>query len=123
MSFERLAELKARWLPVYLVILVVVVLLAVHFAMMYFLTGNTGYANLAVITGLAVYFFYVNFDRLRKLKIERRRLVEIVSCSACGFREERDHESGDHVFKVKGECPKCRGELVVTAVFSLKEQK
>jgi len=123
MSYEKLAELKARWLPVYLILLVVVVLLVIHFVVMYFMTGNAIYANLAVLTGLAIYFFYVGFDRLRKMKIERKRLLEVISCSSCGFREERDHEVGDYVFKEKGPCPKCGAPLLVTAIFSVVERR
>jgi hypothetical protein len=121
-SFEKLAEMKARWLPVYLVLLIAVALLAAHFVIMYFLTGNAGYANLALLSAFAIYFLYTGLDRLRKLKITRTRLVEVVSCDACGFREERDFEAGDYVFKPKGACPKCGGPLAVTAVYSLKEQ-
>lgn len=121
-SFEKLAELKARWLPVYLILLIAVALLAVHFVTMYFVTGNPSYANLALLSAFAIYFLYTGFDRLRKLKIARTRLVEVVSCDSCGFKEEREFEVGDYVFKPKGACPKCGGPLVVAAIYSLKEQ-
>ena len=123
MSFERMAELKSRWLPVYFVLLVVVALLVLHFVLMYFLTGKSGYANLAVVTAFAAYFVYASFDRLRKIKIERRRVIEVVSCTACGFQQEKDHEIGDYVMKSKGQCPKCGGQLVVSAIFSVREQQ
>jgi len=122
-SAERLAELKARWLPVYLVLLVAVALLVIHLALMYLLTGNSAYVNLALLSALALYFLYANFDRLRKLRVERRRLVEVLACGACGYREERDHESGDYVLKEKGACPRCGGTLIVAAIFSLREQQ
>lgn len=123
MSAEKMAELKARWLPVYLILLLVAVLLAIHFIVMYVITGNAIYANLAVFTGFAIYFFYVGFDRLRKMKIEKKRFLEVVSCSSCKFREEREHEVGDYVFKEKGQCPKCGGQLLVTAIFSITERR
>lgn len=121
MSSERIAELKARWLPVYLVLLVAVALLIAHFVALYAMTGKTGYANMAVLTALAGYFLYINFDRLRKIKVERRRVVELVSCPSCGFREERGLEAGDYISAAKGPCPKCGSQLVVEAIYSVRE--
>jgi|YelNatPaOPRAMG01_1025707.scaffolds.fasta_scaffold51178_1 predicted nucleic-acid-binding Zn-ribbon protein len=122
MSYEKMAEMKARWIPVYLVLIVAAALVAAHFIIMYFMTGNSGYANLALLTAFAIYFLYTGLDRLRKLKITRMRFIEVVTCEACGFREEKELETGDYIFKQKGPCPKCGGPLTVTAIYSLREQ-
>lgn len=122
MSAEKLAEMKARWLPVYFVLLVAVALLTLHFIIMYAMTGNSAYANLALLTAFAMYFVYTGFDRLRKLKVARMRYVEVVSCDACGYRSETSLEQGDYIYKVKGACPRCGGPLTITAIYSLKEQ-
>jgi predicted nucleic-acid-binding Zn-ribbon protein len=122
MSYEKMAEMKARWIPVYVVLIVAAALVAAHFIIMYFVTGNSGYANLALLTGFSIYFLYTGLDRLRKLKITRMRFVEVVACEACGFKEERELETGDYVFKTKGPCPKCGGSLTVTAIYSIREQ-
>ena len=122
MSERRLAELKARWLPIYLVLMIALILIAAHLAIMYITTGDTAYANLAVISGVGIYLVYSGLNRLRKLKITRIRLVEVLSCYACGYSEQRVPEAGDYVFKTKGECPKCGSRLVVSAIYSIKER-
>ncbi|MCS7104209.1 MAG: hypothetical protein NZ954_01405 [Thermofilaceae archaeon] len=123
MSFEKLAELKARWLPVYVVLLIVVIVIALHLALMYFMTNESSYANLALLTLFAAYFLLTGIDRLRKMKITRMRFMEVVSCENCGFSEERNHEAGDYVLKTKGSCPKCGTPLIVSAIYSIKEQR
>jgi len=40
-----------------------------------------------------------------------------LTCSKCGFKEERDFRRGDYVFKPAGKCPRCGGERVITSIF------
>ncbi|RLE99569.1 MAG: hypothetical protein DRJ57_02155 [Thermoprotei archaeon] len=120
MSEEKLYEFRRRWLPVYLVLLIALALVTVHLVAMYFFTGNTNYANLAVLSCLAAYFFYSGFQRLRRIRLTRRRVVELVKCTECGYSEERGHTAGDYVFKVKGRCPRCGAEMRVVAIYSVK---
>lgn len=123
MSEEKLYEFRRRWLPVYLVLLIALALVTVHLVVMYLFTRNTNYANLAVLSSLAAYFLYNGFQRLRRIKLTQSRILELVRCSQCGYSEERSHSAGDYVFKVKGVCPRCGGEMRVVAIYSVKLER
>lgn len=123
MSEEKLAELKSRWMPVYLVLIVALALVTVHMLIMYAYTHDTVYANLAVLSVMGVYLAFTGLDRLRKVKITRMRMVELLKCESCDYTEEKNTEPGDYVLKQKGACPKCGGRVVVFGIYSIKETR
>ncbi|HDD34208.1 MAG TPA: hypothetical protein ENG30_03550 [Thermofilaceae archaeon] len=120
MSEERLYEFKRQWLPVYFILLIALLLVAVHFVILYAVTGTNSYANMAVVSGLGAYFFYNGFQRLRAIRVVRRRVLELVKCRDCGYSEEREYSAGDYVFMRKGECPRCGGTMIVAGIYSVE---
>ena len=123
MSEEKLYEYKRTWLPIYLVLLVALALVSIHFLIMYFATRNGSYANLALLAALGAYLFFTGFQRLNRIKITRSRVIETVRCESCDYLEERGYEAGDYVFGEKGVCPRCGGKLTITAIYSVREEE
>ncbi len=54
---------------------------------------------------------------LKKQKGEKPKLRTRVECLSCGYSVEREYRRGDYVGKSEGRCPKCGGEMIVTAVY------
>ncbi len=123
MSEEKLAELKSRWMPVYLVLIVALALVAVHMLIMYVHTGDAAYANLAVLSAMGVYLAFTGLNRLRRIRVTRMRVVELLKCESCSYAEEKNVEPSDYVLKEKGMCPKCGGKLLVFGIYSIKESR
>lgn len=46
--------------------------------------------------------------------------ISVVSCLKCDNREEREFREGDFVFKRLDKCPKCGGELFISAIYAVK---
>ena len=49
--------------------------------------------------------------------IEVRRLIV---CDKCGVETEGPFESGDHVFRDVGPCPRCEGRLYLKAIYGIE---
>lgn len=121
MSFEKIAELKARFLPVYLVLMIAMIVVTIALLLMYAATREVVYANLAMISALSIYPIYTGFNRLRKLKVSRFRYLKVLSCDNCGHSEEKEHEVGDYVLKVEGVCPRCGAPILISTIYSVRE--
>jgi len=44
------------------------------------------------------------------------RVLTEISCASCGFKEVREFEEGDYIFKEIGKCPRCGGIRVITRI-------
>jgi hypothetical protein len=64
-----------------------------------------------------LFLVYRSARGLPKLKLaEVRRLIH---CEQCGVETEGPFESGDHVFREIGKCPRCGGKLVIKAIYTI----
>ena len=50
-------------------------------------------------------------------------VVSVAECNKCGFRDVRKFESGDYVLKTRGDCPKCKGSMLITSIYHEDKQK
>jgi len=72
---------------------------------------------------LLVFLFLVirSARGLPKLKLaEVRRLI---GCESCGVETEGPFESGDHVFREVGKCPRCGGLLVIKGIYTIDSKE
>ncbi len=72
------------------------------------------------IIALAILIIQLYMEYRRKPKQAKYIPKELVKCRKCGYEIERDYEPGDFISLVKGKCPKCGGELIVKAIYSVK---
>ena len=52
-------------------------------------------------------------------KIELLEVRRLIVCDQCGVETEGPFESGDHVFRDVGPCPRCKGRLYVNAIYGI----
>jgi len=55
----------------------------------------------------------------RPKPVPERKTVTVVKCKGCDYREVRDFQKGDYVFKKMGSCSSCGSEKYVSAIYSV----
>lgn len=87
---------------------------------------NVYFFALIGVSGLALSTYMVFQTRRRALKLTFRppRIATTILCQKCGFKNIRDFERGDFIFKETEECPKCKEKTKITSIFrEVKEKK
>jgi heme/copper-type cytochrome/quinol oxidase subunit 4 len=55
---------------------------------------------------------------------EMPKVITTILCQKCGFKNIRDFESGDYIFKETESCPKCSEKMMIAAIYrEVKEKK
>jgi hypothetical protein len=63
---------------------------------------------------------YVLFQARRRnasQKIETLPIVTTVECRKCGFKNTREFQRGDYIFKEVEPCKKCNDKMLITAIY------
>jgi len=87
---------------------------------------NVYFFVLIGVSGLALSTYMVFQTRRRALRLTIRppRIATTILCQKCGFKNIRDFERGDFIFKETEECPKCKEKTKITSIFrEVKEKK
>jgi hypothetical protein len=66
---------------------------------------------------LSTYVLYQTRRRLSKLKIEVPPVVTTIECPGCGFKNVREFQRGDYIFKEGEPCQKCSRKMLITAIY------
>ena len=117
MSIERIYEVKKQWLPIYLVLLVVAILVSIHLALMYQYTKEDNYAVYTLLSLLFAGYLGYGIAKLFRVKIPRYRYVKVLQCESCGYSENGVMQKGDYLHKEAGMCPRCGGKMLIVALF------
>ncbi len=76
--------------------------------------------------GLAVSAYMLLQFRRKPLRatLEMPKVITTILCQKCGFKNIRDFESGDYIFKETESCPKCSEKMMISAIYrEVKEKK
>jgi len=87
---------------------------------------NVYFFVLIGVSGLALSTYMVFQTRRSALRLAFRppRIATTILCQKCGFKNIRDFERGDFIFKGTEECPKCKEKTKITSIFrEVKEKK
>lgn len=114
---DVVAQVKRRWLPVYITLLGGGLLILTAMLYLYFKTGSETYLSGAALLVLVDGYVGWSLFKLLSVRPERRYLVTHATCSSCGYTVEREYRSGDTLFSKEGKCPKCGGDLDIDAIF------
>ncbi len=57
----------------------------------------------------------------RKKQQKVKKTYTLLKCTACEYSVEREFKEGDYVGKKEGTCPKCDGEMIITAIYVKEE--
>jgi DNA-directed RNA polymerase subunit RPC12/RpoP len=76
--------------------------------------------------GLAISAYMLLQFRRKPLgaAFEMPKVITTILCQKCGFKNIRDFESGDYIFKETESCPKCSEKMMISAIYrEVKEKK
>ena len=118
MSEERLYQIKRRWVPIYLLLFLAMVIVTVHLVLMYVNTGSDSYMNFLIISGLFTAYIFYSLVRLYRIRIVAYDYFEEIRCTSCDYKEIVRARKGDYIYKELGRCGKCgEGTLFVAGIF------
>jgi hypothetical protein len=90
---------------------------------------TSSYSFLAVgFFGLALSGYMLLQTRAKPMRtiLEMPRVITTLECPKCDFKNIRDFQRGDYIFKETGPCQKCDEKMKITAIYreaKKKEQK
>jgi cation transport ATPase len=72
---------------------------------------------------LSTYVLFQTRRRLSKLKIVVPPVTTTIECKKCGFKNVREFQRGDYIFKEGEPCQKCSDKMLITAIYREVKQK
>jgi hypothetical protein len=78
-----------------------------------------GFGGLA----LSAYMLFQTKSRPLGVALELPRVVTTLECPKCDFRNIRDFQREDYIFKKTGSCQKCNETMAITAIYREDKEK
>lgn len=94
-----------------------------------YLIGDELAAGFLSIIGLIAmvlsgYVLYQSRRHVIAMKIEASKVMTIIECKKCGFKNMREYQRGDYVFKELDACQKCpETKQLITAIYKEVKEK
>lgn len=112
------------------IILVTVALSAValYFALLDYDAENITSGNSLLLIGgsglaLSTYMLFQTRRKTMRLEIKEHQVTTSIVCPKCGFKNVRDFQRGDYIFKEAEPCPKCNEKMSVASVYREVQEK
>jgi len=70
---------------------------------------------------LSAYMLFQTRSRAPRFIFEPQRVSTTLSCKKCGFKNVRDFQRGDYIFKEAEACPKCNEGTMITSIYREKK--
>ncbi|MEM2104652.1 MAG: hypothetical protein QW717_07175 [Candidatus Bathyarchaeia archaeon] len=107
-------------LAIFVMLTVAIMALALAFQA-YSLENYEVFTILIVIGFLGVaastYVLFQMRQRMIRLRIEAPPIKTTVECVKCGFKNVREFQRGDYIFKEVETCQKCNEKMLITAIY------
>jgi len=109
----------------FVLLVVVVTLLLSFFALV---VAINAYSTDPVVAGWLIMIGFVGVAlsayvllqvrrRVRSLSIEIPPVTTTIECTKCGFKNVREFQRGDFIFKEADTCQKCNSKTMITAIY------
>jgi hypothetical protein len=72
---------------------------------------------------LSVYMLMQSKTATTNLSFELPHVVTTLECPKCDFKNIRDFQRGDYIFKQEGQCQKCQEPMKITAIYREPKKK
>lgn len=72
---------------------------------------------------LSTYVLFQTRRRLGQLKIVVPPVTTTIECKKCGFKDVREFQRGDYIFKELDPCQKCNEKKMITAIYKEVKEK
>jgi len=75
--------------------------------------------------GLALTAYMLLQTKRKPLRatFEMPRVITTILCQKCGFKNVRDFQRGDYVFKETESCPKCSEKMMIASIYREVNEK
>ena len=129
---EKVEPLTRKISPLLLVIVLVTLVLSVSalfLAVDAYIRNNdivnAGYFMLIGFIGLSLsaYMLLQTKRKTSQVSFEMPRVITTILCQKCGFKNIRDFQKGDYIFKETESCPECSKEMMVASIYREVEEK
>lgn len=61
--------------------------------------------------------------RIFRMRIESPPITTTIECKKCGYKNVREFQRGDFIFKEVDHCEKCNDKMLITAIFREVKEK
>ncbi len=130
MASENSEHPRARVAPSSLMTLFMVLVLSLA-ALIYGISILETYPDIAYIvllfgflgTAIAAYALVQMRRRLSKLRIVVPPVTTTIECKKCSFKNVREFQRGDYIFKELEPCQKCNDKMMITAIYREVKEK
>jgi len=78
-----------------------------------------GFLGVAIST----YVLFQTRRRISKLRIVVPPVTTTIECKKCGFKNVREFQRGDYIFKEGENCQKCNEKTLITAIYREVKEK
>ncbi len=85
-------------------------------AMSFMLIGFIGLA-------LSAYMLLQTQRKPSRVAFEMPRVITTILCQRCGFKNIRDFQRGDYIFKEAEPCPKCNDKMMIASIYREVKEK
>jgi len=127
---EKAESPAARTSFYYLAIILVTLILSVSALSLGFVAYESGDANagaymLVGFIGLALsaYMLLQTQRKSSRVAFEMPRVITTILCQKCGFKNIRDFQRGDYIFKEAEPCPKCNEKMMIASIYREVKEK
>jgi hypothetical protein len=86
------------------------------FPIVFLIIGFIGLAS-------STYMLMQTRRRVMRVSLEIPAVMTTITCQKCDFKNVREFERGDYVFKQAGPCPKCNNTLLISAIYREVKEK
>jgi len=115
----------------YMFLAIILVILALSAVALYFaldeIQNERDPTSLLLIGGsgfvLSAYMLFQTRRKTMRLEIKEHPVITTILCQKCGFKNVRDFQRGDYIFKETEPCPKCSEKTSVTSIYREVEEK
>jgi DNA-directed RNA polymerase subunit RPC12/RpoP len=75
--------------------------------------------------GLAISAYLLLQTQRRPLRVafEMPQVITTILCQKCGFKNIRDFQRGDYIFKEAEPCPKCNEKMLIASIYREVKEK
>jgi len=116
---------------IYLVIILVTFVLSVS-ALFYAVDAYSSNQNVSAVyftligsigLALSVYMLLQTQRKPSRVAFEMPQVITTILCQKCGFKNIRDFQRGDYVFKDAEPCPKCNEKMMIASIYREVKEK
>jgi hypothetical protein len=130
MTTKSSGNQRSRIAPSALMTLFVVLVLSLA-ALVYGISILDQYSDIGYIVllfgflgaAIATYTLVQMRRRLSKLKIDVPPVTTTIECKKCSFKNVREFQRGDYIFKEVEPCQKCNDKMMITAIYREVKEK